>query len=287
MLNKKDKKQGGKKGCLFLIIGSVLGVVALLLFIPLAGQLTSVIVNDTMADTMGYAMLNAAEPCIMVASLFLFGILVIHYFDFDDTKSNQRQPIQQPPKKKFLGSKAATWVATGGLLLCVVITAFVYATTYRTVSTEGVSSRICYFIETDTYEWKEVSSFKVDCDEDKGLSITFTMRDGQKIEILQSPQSAPRSFLEKYEHKEAFALDLIRMLKDQYQITPNASHVDRAKNFYKDNEALWPYVKQILEEVTPKSNVNPAPAETVADTTADTLLETSASTIAETVAETN
>lgn len=256
MLNQRKNKKKAGKGCLFLIIGSVLGVVALLLFLPLAGELTKSVVNDKMEGQVGYAMLYAAEPCIMVASLLLFGILVIHYFDFDSIgKSPQKNKPQQEVKThKFLGTKLATWVATGVLLLGVVICAFVYATTYRIVTTEGVSNQICYFFTTDEYSWKQVSSYKVDCDEEKGLSLTFTMRDGKQIEILQSAQSAPRSFHEKYDCKEEFARDLIKMLEEEYQITPNIYHIERAENFYRDNEDLLPFVKEIIgyEELDPE-----------------------------------
>ncbi len=284
MLNqKKDKKKNGK-GCLFLIVGSVLSVIALILFIPLAGKLTALIVNDSMEGQLGYAMLNAAEPCIMVASLLLFAILVIHYFDFDGVaKQAGRTPVAEEPKaSKFLGTKAATWVLTGVLLLGVVITAFVYATTYRTVTTEGVSNKVCYFITTDEYSWKQVSSYKVDCHEEKGLSVTFTMRDGKQVEILQSAQSAPRAFHETYDCKEAFALDLIEMLETEYQITRNVSHMERAVKFYQGDEKLWPYVKEILgyDELIPDDD---EVAETEVMTEAVTETSTRALTEAEAV----
>lgn len=269
--HKKDKKKGGK-GCLFLMVGSLLSVVALVLFIPLAGKLTSVIVNDTMEGQIGYAMLNAAEPCIMTASLLLFAILVLHYFDFEGAVKQTKAPTEESKARKFLGTRAATWALTGALLLGVVVTAFVYATTYRTVTTEGVSNKTCYFITTDEYSWKQVSSYKVDCHEEKGLSVTFTMRNGKQIEILQSAQSAPRSFHEKYDCKEAFALDLIEMLKEEYQVTRNVSHMGLAVEFYKNNEELWPYVKEIIgyDELVPdEDEVAETEAPTEAVTTAD------------------
>ena len=128
------------------------------------------------------------------------------------------------------------------------------------------------FITTDEYQWKEVSSYRVDCDEDKGLSITFTMRDGKQIEILQSAQSAPRAFHETYECKEAFALDLIEMLEEEYQITRNVSHMGLAVKFYQKDTDLWPYVKEILgyDELVPEEDEI---AETQAETTADTNVE--------------
>lgn len=280
MLNQNKSKKNGK-GCLFLAIGAVLGVIATALFLPIAGQLASFIVNRTLEGQTGYVMLSAAEGCIMAASLFLFAILVLHYFDGSDKKQEQAPLGAEEPKKyKFLGTKLATWVATGALFLCVVACAFVYATTYRTVTTEGISTTYCYFITTDEYEWKQVSSYKVDCDEDKGLSVTFTMRDGTQIEILQSAHSAPRSFHEQYDCKEAFALDLIEMLEEEYQITRNVSHMELAVNFYKSDAELWPYVKAILgyDELVPGEGE-------VAETTEETAVETVSETLAETQPE--
>ena len=265
----RNQKNSGK-GCLFLIIGTILGVIASFLFIPLAGQLASKIINAKMAGEVGYVMLTAAEPCIAVAALFLFCILTVHYLDISDTKKDIR-PSQKPQKEyKFLGSKAATWVITGALVLCILLSAVVYATTYRAVTTEGISTTVCHFIKTGSYEWKQVSSYKVDCDEEKGLSVTLTMRDGKQFEILQSAVSAPRSFHEAYDCKEAFVLDLVTMLEEEYQITPNRSHIERAKAFYSSNEKLWPYVREIIgyDELLPEAETDPSTADTSADTDA-------------------
>ncbi|MBE6585893.1 MAG: hypothetical protein E7645_05110 [Ruminococcaceae bacterium] len=259
--NRNDKKKDGK-GCLFLIIGSLVGVLLLGLFIILTGQLTSVMVNATMAGTVGYVMLTATESCIMVASLLLFAVLVIHYLpDPEDMSKGQKPLTPTPPKpaKKILGAKPVIWLATLGLLVCVAITAFVSATTYRAITEDGISHRFCQLIETNKYEWKQVSSYRVDCDEEKGLSVTLTMRDGQKFEILQSSISAPRSFHETYECKEAFVADLLEMLRTEYQITPNVSHIERARAFYQGDEKLWPYVKDILgyDELFPEGEEIP------------------------------
>ena len=245
--NKKTKKTG--KGCLFLLIGSIIGVLLLLLFIVLTGQLTANIVNGTLGGVEGYAMLTIQEGCIMVASLFLFAILVIHYLpDPEDyQKKNVFTPEMPQKKKKILGAKPSTWMLTGALLLCVVFTAFVSATTYRTISQEGITSTVCYFFKTETYEWDQVSSYKVDCDEDKGLSVTLTMKGGKKFELLQSPVSTPASFDAKYDCKEAFVAELINFLEEEYQIMPNISHRERARAFYGKNEKLWPYVKDIMD----------------------------------------
>ena len=282
----RNKKSNGK-GCLFLIIGTILGVIASFLFIPLAGQMAAKIIDSSMAGQVGYVMLTAAEPCIAVAALFLFCILTVHYLDISDTKKDVR-PSQKPQKEyKFLGSKAATWVVTGALVLCILLSAVVYATTYRAVTTEGISTTVCHFIKTGSYEWKQVSSYKVDCDEEKGLSVTLTMRDGKQFEILQSAISAPRSFHEAYECKEAFVLDLVTMLEEEYQITPNRSHIERAKAFYSDDEKLWPYVKEIIgyDELVP--DAPETETSTKADTSDETEIESAPSDGTESALETD
>lgn len=286
--NKKNKKPG--KGCLFLILGSIVGVLLLLLFIVLTGQLTASIINSTLGDVEGYAMLTIQEGCIMVASLFLFAILVVHYLpDPEDyQKKNAFTPEAPKKRKKFLGAKPSTWLATGGLLLCVVFTAFVSATTYRTVSQEGISTTVCYFFQTETYDWEQVSSYKVDCDEDKGLSVTLTMKGGKKFELLQSPVSTPSSFDAKYDCKEAFVAELITFLEEEYQIMPNISHRDRARAFYGNNEKLWPYVKDIMDIPDMEAEENEETAAVTGtgtvETTAEITVDTSKGT-AETVTE--
>ncbi len=268
-LNQRKKKNSGK-GCLFLIVGTFLVMILAFLFLPLAGKLTSAVVNATMEGEIGYVMLTAAEPCIAAVLLFLFAILAVHYFDFD---APQKPRISAPAEKqhKFLGTKAATWVLTAALLLCTVISALVYATTYRSVTQDGISTTVCHVITTNEYEWKQVSSYKVDCDDDKGLSVTLTMRDGKQFEILQSSISAPRAFHETYDCKEAFVADLLERLEELYQITPNVSHIERARAFYEDNPELWVHVKRIIgyDELVPEGDEIPE-----TDAATDTSLET-------------
>ncbi len=283
--NQRNNKKNNGKGCLFLIVGALLGVVASFLFLPLAGKLAATMVRSNLEGQIGYAMLTAAEPCIIAAVFFMICILTLHYFDLDSGKKVQRKPlVPDEPQPKFRGTKAFTWVITGVLILCVFASAFVYATTYRAVTTEGISTTVCQFISTKEYEWKQVSSYKVDCDEDKGLSVTLTMRDGKKFEILQSAVSAPAAFHEKYDCKEAFVLDLITMLEEEYQITRNVSHIERTKAFYQSDEKLWPYVKQIIgyDELVPEEDDAPA---TEAVTSAATSVGTDAETVTEGVTE--
>ncbi len=283
--NQRNNKKNSGKGCLFLIIGALLGVVASFLFLPMAGKLAATAVRSNMAGQIGYAMLTAAEPCIIAAVFFMLCILTLHYFNLDSGNKDQKKSVSvNTPQPKFRGTKAFTWIITGVLILCVFASALVYATTYRTVTTEGISTTVCQFINTKEYEWKQVSSYKVDCDEDKGLSVTLTMRDGKQIEILQSVISAPAAFHEKYECKEAFVLDLVTMLEEEYQITRNVSHIERTKAFYQDDAELWPYVKQIIgyDELVPDEDDAP---ETEAEVSVDTSVRTDAETDTEGVTE--
>lgn len=268
--NQRNNKKSNGKGCLFLMVGALLGVVASFLFLPLAGKLAATVVRSNMAGQIGYAMLTAAEPCIIAAIFFMVGILTLHYFDLESGKNDhKRSTAVDTSHPKFRGTKAFTWVITGVLILCVFASALVYATTYRAITTEGIQKVTCQFITTDEYQWKQVSSYKVDCDEDKGLSVTLTMRDGKQIEILQSVMSAPAAFHEKYECREAFVLDLVTMLEEEYQITRNVSHIERTKAFYQNDAKLWPYVKEIIgyDELVPEEGMT---TETQVSTSAET-----------------
>lgn len=269
--NQRNNKKSNGKGFLFLILGALLGVVASFLFLPMAGKLAATVIRSNMHGQIGYAMLTAAEPCIIAAIFFMVGILALHYFNLEsEKKDHKKSTAVDTSHPKFRGTKAFTWVITGVLILCVFASALVYATTYRAITTEGIQKVTCQYITTDEYQWKQVSSYKVDCDEDKGLSVTLTMRDGKQIEILQSVMSAPAAFHEKYECREAFVLDLVTMLEEEYQIPRNVSHIERTKAFYQDDAKLWPYVKKIIGYDELISEDEPSEVTTEAATSAET-----------------
>jgi hypothetical protein len=102
--------------------------------------------------------------------------------------------------------------------------------------------------------------------------VTFTMRDGKQIEILQGVNSTREQFDEKYTSVTHFAYDLDQRMVE-LQVPRNARHVERAAKLYKDT-TLWPYVSKLIGYV----ELVPEPDETAPETEADSLPESETAT---------
>ena len=129
---------------------------------------------------------------------------------------------------------------------------------YKLVTPDGVSTY--FFAETNSYQWKQVSSYTIASDDDNGLSVTFTMRDGKQFEILQGVNSTTEKFDGQYTSVTHFAADLDDEMA-ALQVPRNVKHMERSVKLYKDT-TLWPYVSRLIGYV----ELVPEPDETVAET---------------------
>lgn len=264
MLNDRfgKKAASGKRGCLFLIVGSLLALLATGLYVLAVSLLTGVLVEARHGGEVAYALMDIVTPSYMVAMLFFYGILAIWYFtptEDEVKKQNRGLSPMLGQKESTALSKRTLWLITAGLLAAVVVTGAVAVNTYRLVTPEGVRSY--FFVETASYEWKQVSSYTIDCEnEDDGLSVTFTMRDGKKYEILQGVNSATKAFKEQYTSVTHFAADVDEKMM-ALQIPRNVKHIERAVKVYRGHN-LWPYVEKLIGYV----ELNPLPDETVPET---------------------
>ena len=268
MLNDRfgKKASSGKRGCLFLIAGSLLALLATGLYVLAVSLLTGVIVESRHGGEIAYALMDIVTPSYVVAMLFFYGILAIWYFtptEDEIKKQNRSLSPMLGQKESSALSKRTLWLITAGLLAGVVVTGAVAVNTYRLVTPEGVRSY--FFVETASYEWKQVSSYTIDCEnEDDGLSVTFTMRDGKKYEILQGVNSATKAFKEQYTSVTHFAADVDETMM-ALQVPRNVKHIERAVKVYRGHK-LWPYVEKLIGYV----ELNPLPDETVPETEAPT-----------------
>jgi polysaccharide export outer membrane protein len=58
--------------------------------------------------------------------------------------------------------KRTLWLITAGLLLAVLVTGTVAVNSYKLITPDGVSTY--FFTETNSYQWKQVSSYTIDSD---------------------------------------------------------------------------------------------------------------------------
>ena len=268
MLNDRfgKKASSGKRGCLFLIAGSLLALLATGLYVLAVSALTGVLIEALHGGEIAYALMDIVTPSYVVAMLLFYGVLAIWYFtptEAEIKKQNRSLSPMLGQKESTALSKRTLWLITTGLLAGVVVTGAVSVNTYRLVTPNGVRSY--FFVETASYEWKQVSSYTIDCEnEDDGLSVTFTMRDGKKYEILQGVNSATKAFKEEYTSVTHFAADVDETMME-LQIPRNVKHIERAVKVYRGHK-LWPYVEKLIGYV----ELNPLPDETVPETEAPT-----------------
>lgn len=275
MLNDRfgKKPKSNKKGCLFLIVGSLLALLATGIYVLAVAKLTGVVIEARHGGEIAYALMKSVTPSYGVAMLCFYGILAIWYFTPNEDEIRKQNeglsPMLGEKRRDDAVSKSTLWMITAGLLVAAVITGAVAVNHYRLVTTEGI--REYFFVETKSYEWRQVTSYTVDCDNDNdGLSVTFTMRDGKKYEILQGVNSTTEGFDAAYTSVTHFACDLDQQMTD-LQVPRNTRHIERAVQFYRDH-ALWPYVEKLIGYV----ELIPEPDETVDETLPDTEAPTEA-----------
>ena len=263
MLPIKKRKAGSGKGCLFLIVGTLAVIVGTILFAIATGKVTELVINARHGGEAVYALMTASIPCIVVTFLLLNCVLILLYLPGEDPKSKAAGADQQfspmlgeKPKTPTIGNKRVIAWAIAGMAAAVIAAGAISANTYTLVSAEDGISTYC-FVELKHYDWDEVGRYNIDCDSSKGLSVTFTMKDGKKIEILQGTVSATREFHASYREmsKEddsagigatlAYAVDIDKSLTER-GVLRDVSHFERAVSFYQRNDAMWPYVSELI-----------------------------------------
>lgn len=262
----KSKKSSGRKGCLFLVVGSLAALLATGLYVLAVAFLTGSVIEARHGGSVAYALMDLVTPSYVIAMFCFYGILAVWYFtptEEDVRKQNQGlAPMLGQKASRDALPKRVLWYITAGFLAVVVITGAVAVNSYRLVTPEGISTY--FFAETGSYKWKQVSSYTVDSDDDGGLSLTFTMRDGKQFEILQGVNSTTPEFDDLYTSVTHFAAELDGQMVS-LQVPRNVKHMERAVKLYKDS-ALWPYVSKLIGYV----ELVPEPDETVAETDAPT-----------------
>ena len=262
-----QKPKSNKKGCLFLIVGSILALIATGLYVLAVSLLTGAVIEARHGGEVAYALMKSVTPSYGVAMLCFYGILAIWYFSPTDEEKKKPlgglAPMLNEKQHDEGVSKRTLWMITGGLLATVLVTGAVAVNHYRLVTAEGI--REYFFVETKSYQWKQVTGYTIDCEnDDDGLSVTFTMRDGKKYEILQGVNSATADFKEQYTSVTHFAADLDQRMVE-LQVPRNVRHMERAVSFYRGS-TLWPYVETLIGYV----ELVPQPDETAEVTEAPT-----------------
>lgn len=272
---RKQKSSNGR-GCLFLIVGTVLILALMALYIVVVGRITSSTIEARSGDVPTYAVMSAQVPCIVAAFILLECILVLQYLPSQEDYDKKASPGASVVRRnRLFGTRRLMNLVSLVLLLLVFVCGIVSVNIYRMVSVDGISTR--FLFSTHSYSWDDVTACRVDCDSDKGLSLTLTMSDGEQFEILQNTISDNAAFASQYGSDSdasdkqtpvlAFAVDLCHQL-DERGIRRSVSHRDRTIRFYKDTyPRQWEYVSELIgyEELRPAEDETVSETESVAE----------------------
>ena len=237
---------------MFLMVGVLITILLTVVYVLISSGLSSLVIGSALSGRTAYALLTVSLPCIIVVYVLLNGALFLNYLPTaEGVDPDEITPMLGKRKVGGLSQKLVRGL-TIAIIAAMLPIAVVSAGTYRTVSDEGISTTVC-FIEGDVYAWEKVSSYEIACDNERGLSITFKMRNGTSFEILQNTVSAPDSFKSAYPCKEAFAVDILKKM-DEHQIPCSTFEnqgehrklMEAARTFYRNDETLWSYVKLLV-----------------------------------------
>ncbi len=259
------QKKPQKRGCLFLVAGSLLALLGTVGVIFLITLITGKVIEARHGGEVAYALMTVTKPCYGILLLLFYGILAVWYMSPTKAEMEQQAKEYAPmlgQRKKAENDalpRRTLWLITAGMVIGIIATSAVCINTYKLITPDGIRS-YC-FVETKRYEWKQVSAYTIDCEADSGLSVTFTMRDGKQYEILRGVNSATEKFRSEYTSVTHFAT-VIDDKMQELQVPDNVRHYDMAVKFYQDYEGLWPYVAKLINHVESV----PLPDETLPET---------------------
>ncbi len=254
---KKSRKNG--RDILYLIFGTFAVLLGMGVYILVTGRITAALTASRLAGQTAYALMTASTTCTWAAFMLLEFALVLQFLPSE--QDYEKKPALNAPmlgeKKSLLGSKRVMNVITAVLIAGAVICGVVSVNVYTVVSEDGITTHTLGF--THHYEWKQVKSYVVDCDSSRGLSVTYTMRDGKQFEILQHTVSAPEEFHKNYDSTVAFAAMLDGTITE-LQIPRRVRNARTAESFYKEKyPTLWKHVSSLIDH----AEFTPLPDETV------------------------
>ena len=248
----KPSPKSKKRGCLFLVLGSLLALLATGIYIVVVSLLTRTVIEARHGNEATYALMTFVKTSYTVVLILFYAILALWYVA-PSQEEVDRQNLQfgGTGKAATALSRGKLWLISGIITLLVVICGAISLNTYTLVSEDGIRT-YCFF-ETSRYDWEDVSAYSVDCDDSEGLSITFSMRGGKQFEILHGVNSATGAFKETYESTTHFAAELDKRLMtatDTHAVPPrniSSAAYDRAVKFYRENYPdLWPHVARLI-----------------------------------------
>ncbi len=228
--------KSNNKGCL----AGILGTVAVLLGVVAFALLSTLVNNLLLSARFG----DSDECALLPLSLWGVGAAFVLFeviFVFWQIKGAKRNT----PEGKKLGKifKIVTAVCIALVLLIPILSANIYTR----LDSQSISK--VFFAEYKAYSIKnDVERCTLTCSEDGKLAYIVTMKDGEKIELLDNVNSCGNGFIEKYDNLYGYAAYVNECFTDSGNAVTvrGKEHIER---IYKEsNSEIWQYLEKIISE---------------------------------------
>lgn len=230
---------------MFLILGTLAVFVGTGIFAVVTALCTGWGVETLFGGSNTYVLLTASIPCIIVCFVLLELILLLQYLPSTEEANSFTDDLAAAHSFTSLICKRKTVnLITLGIVGLVLLCGLISANTYTVISDEGISTRC--FVTVSSYKWADTTSYAVDFDEAKGLTVTFTMKGSKKFEVLQHAISATNDFKANYTDGSQYAraAQLVQELRAMPLVedrTPSTLDREAVEKFYESS----PYLESV------------------------------------------
>lgn len=234
-----NQKKSNNIGCLGALLGTLAVLVCTVIYSVISSLIANAIISARFKGEDACALLTLSFTAIAVS----FVLYEIIFICFELARAKKDEKDGAGAKKLF---RIVLPVCIGASLLFSIIS----ANTYTKLADNSIS-KVC-FVEYKEYSWEnrsDVMRYTLACSAEGQLTYTVTMKDGQKIEILNSVNSCSDEFKEKYENLYGYAAHLTESFESSdYIIEGKIIGEEHMNNFYKNDPKIWKHIEKIIDQ---------------------------------------
>ena len=216
-------------------MGTLLVLVGVIVYAVLSSFINRLIIGARLGESASCAILPLSLVGLTVAFVLYEAIFIVRLIRFGNDKDDAK-------------AKKVARIVTAACISLSFLFAIFSANTYTKLDDSSISS-VC-FVEVKRYEWEkrcDVLRYSLSCGSDGVLNFTVTMKDGEKIEILNQVNSCTESFTEQYGDLYGYAAYLSDTFdSSDYIIERSVTGVENMEKHYKD---AYPEIWSSLEKI--------------------------------------
>lgn len=233
-----NQKKGGNIGCIGALLGTLAVVLCTVVYSVISSLIANAVISARFKGEAACALLTLSFTAIAV-SFVLYEIVFI-CFELARAKKDD---------KDGAGTKKMFRIVLPVCIFASLLFSVVSANTYTELNDDSIK-KVC-FVAYKKYSWEDgsdVMRYTLACSAEGQLTYTVTMKDGEKIEILNSVNSCSDEFKEKYENLYGYAAHLTESFESSdYIIEGKIIGEEYMSNIYKNDPKIWTHIEKIID----------------------------------------